>query len=92
MAIKLDTITPQGFTAQGAYCRIEEVHVTKTSVSFALRRYKDTGAQLFFSEVNYTAPYALTGVNPIQQGYLYLKTLEDFKGSTDVFEAGQPQQ
>jgi len=91
MAIKLDTITPQGFTAEGAYCRIEDVRVTKNAVSFVLRRYKDTAMQQFFSDVYYTAPYALNGVNPIQQGYVYLKTLADFEGGIDVFEDGQPQ-
>lgn len=91
MALKINCSTPQGFDVVGAYCRIEDMRVTKNSMSFMLRRYKDNTVQQFFLEVFYTAPYVLTGFNPIQQGYLYLKALPDFQGATDIFEAGQPQ-
>lgn len=90
MALKIDTTLPQGITVAGTYCRVEGISLTKTEITFALRRYKDNSGLPFFTESYYTAPYTLTGVNPIQQGYDYLKALPEFAGAVDIYEATQP--
>lgn len=90
MALKIDTTTPQGIAVSGAYCRIESISLTKTAITFALRRYKDNSGLPFFLEEYVTAPYDLTGKNPIQQAYDYLKALPEFASAVDVLEAGQP--
>jgi hypothetical protein len=92
MALKMDTTTPQGITVAGAYCRVEGISLTKTQIGFSLRRYKDNSGLPFFLEEYFTAPYALTGVNPLQQGYDYLKSLPEFASAVDLLELGQPQQ
>ena len=92
MAFKLNCCTPQGITIDGAYCRVESMTVTKDSITFPLRRYKDSVGFPFFEERYYTAPYVITSVNPLQQAYDYLKTLPEFSNAVDVFEDGQPQQ
>jgi hypothetical protein len=91
MALKIDTTTPQGINVTSAYCRVEGISLTKTDITFTLRRYKDNSGLPFFMEEPFAAPYALTGVNPLQQAYDYLKTLPEFTGAVDVLEVGQPQ-
>jgi hypothetical protein len=85
MAIKLNTIskTAQGFEVLGAYCRVEDVKVTKASAYCILRKYKDNSGVLHFAEDGISYPYALDGGNPIKQAYDYLKTLPEFAGATD---------
>jgi hypothetical protein len=90
MALKIDTTTPQGIVVAGAYCRVEGISLTKTEMTFTLRRYKDDSDVPFFTEEFYTAPYELNGVNPLKQAYGYLKALPPLAGAVDLFEAGQP--
>lgn len=92
MAFKINCTTPHGFDAEGAYCRVEGLTLTKGTLTFALRRYKDESGLPCFLEQYFSAPYALTSVNPLQQAYDYLKTLPEFAGAVDVYEAGQPQE
>jgi hypothetical protein len=84
MAFQIDTVTPQGLTAPAAYCRIEDMRLTTNTISFVLRRYKDRTAEQFLFDVYYTAPYAMNGSNPFEQGYAYLRALPEFEKATDV--------
>lgn len=91
MAFKINSTTVQGITVNLAYCRVEVMNLSKSQLQFALRRYVSNAGTPFFMEECFCAPYVLTGVNPLQQAYDYLKSLPEFAGAVDVLEAGQPQ-
>jgi hypothetical protein len=92
MAFTINSTMPQGITVNAAYCRVEAISlISKTEIQLALRRYAKPSGVPAFMEEYFTAPYVLTGVNPIQQAYDWLKAQPEFAGATDVLEAGQPQ-
>jgi len=91
MAITINSVSQQGISVNGAYCRVEEVSISKSEIFFILRRYAASKGVPSFMEEYFTAPYILIGVNPMQQAYAYLKTLPEFVGASDVLEPGQPQ-
>lgn len=85
MAIKLNTNTKtaQGFEVSGAYCRVEDVKVNKTTAYCVLRKYKDDSGVLHFAEEGISYSYALDGDNPIKQAYEHIKTLPEYAGAED---------
>lgn len=83
MAISKTVNTPQGFVADNAYIRVENVClVTKSQIQFNVRSYK-TIQNPFFSEIILSCAYDITKTNPIEQAYDYLKTLDAFIGARD---------
>lgn len=83
MALKKTTTTVQGFIATDAYHRVEGVSlVGKDKITFQVRSYKELGLPSF-SDTFYQSGLSLDGPNPIQQAYLYLKTLPEFSDATD---------
>ena len=84
MALKKTVITPQGFQAQDAYHRVENLTLlAKDTMSFTVRTYKQATGVPAFSEFHYTAQYDIENDNPIAQAYKHLKTLPEFAGATD---------
>ena len=85
MALQKTMPTPQGFTATDAYHRVEGVSIkSKTEISFRVRSYKDAVETVSFADHGYECSYDLSGANPIQQAYVYLKTLSEYSSATDV--------
>lgn len=82
MAIIKDTELENGIKVDGAYLRVENITLDKTSISFNVRKYVDK-TKSFFSEEYLTCSYDIEGENPFIQAYEYLKTLEEFKDSED---------
>jgi hypothetical protein len=83
MALKKQVVTPHGFTVSDAYHRIEDVTIIgKDKMNFSVKVYKDTDKESFASS-SFVCAYNLNGGNPLQQGYMHLKTLEDFKDAED---------
>lgn len=84
MALKKTVTTVHGLKASGAYHRVEGVEiVNKTSINFNIRSYSSANGFPFFSELALNCPYDISGENPIQQAYGYVKTLPDFSDATD---------
>jgi hypothetical protein len=84
MALKKTLTTPCGFTATGAYHRVEGVSLqAKDIIVFKVRSYKNDSGVPHFSDVEHTCAYDLSGSNPIAQAYEYLKTLSDFADAED---------
>jgi hypothetical protein len=83
MALSRTVTTPQGFTATGAYHRVEGVSVTKTQLAFRVRSYVQADKPAFGDQA-YECAYDLTGENPIRQAYLYLKTLPEWADAADA--------
>jgi hypothetical protein len=82
MAISINKTTETGFTANGTYSRVENIKLTKESLSFNLRHYKEKDLP-FFSEEIISCIYDIDGTNPIAQAYEYLKTLEEYSDDKD---------
>lgn len=83
MALLKTISTVYGFEAVDAYHRVEAVSiVSKESVNFYLRSYKEVGKP-FFAEQLLSANYSLTGENPIKQAYLHVKSLSQFADAVD---------
>lgn len=84
MALQNTTTSVFGLTATNAYHRVENVTLTsKTEITFSVRSYASTDMP-FFAEKIYSCAYDISGSNPIEQAYLYIKTLLEFTGATDV--------
>jgi hypothetical protein len=83
MALKKTTTTVHGFEAVDAYHRVEAVSlIGKDQIRFHVRSYAAPDKP-FFQEQVLSAPYGLSGGNPIAQAYAYLKTLPEFEGAVD---------
>jgi len=83
MAIKKQVVTPHGFTVADAYHRVEDATIIgKTKMNFSVKVYKDTDKEPFAAS-SFVCNYDLNGGNPLQQAYLHLKTLEEFKTAED---------
>lgn len=84
MALKKSEITSQGFNAVDAYHRIENINlITKNSIRFVVRSYKDNATLATFKERLYSCDYDLYGNNPVATAYLYIKSLPEFIGYVD---------
>lgn len=84
MALQKSVTTEQGFFAENAYHRVEELKlITKDTILFQVRSYKDTSGLPQFADVSYSCPYDLENKNPLEQAYEYLKTLSEFENAVD---------
>ena len=74
-----------------------QIDFSKTTMSFRVWVYPsqvqaDTaGAPALddLAETHSGVPYSLSGANPLEQAYAYLKTLPAYASATNVLEAGQ---
>ena len=84
MALQKSTTSPQGFNADNAYHRVENVSLlNKNSLNFMVLSYASASNNVSFQADAYNCDYDLEGDNPIKQAYEYLKTLPEFSGATD---------
>lgn len=83
MAMSKTITTPQGFTAQNAYHRVEAIKLTKQQIAFRVRSYVQPDKPAF-GDHGYECAYNLNGENPIRQAYLYLKTLPEWADAVDA--------
>lgn len=84
MALSKTITTETGLQASNAYHRVEAVTLpSKTEITFSVRSYASTDMP-FFAEEFYSCAYDLSGSNPIEQAYVYIKTLPEFAGATDI--------
>jgi hypothetical protein len=83
MALEKTTTTPHGFSASNAYHRVEGTQVSKDTMTFQVRSYKNNSGLPHFSDASFGCAYNITGDNPIAQAYAHLKTLPEFAGATD---------
>jgi hypothetical protein len=83
MALKKTVKTPHGFDASDAYHRIEGTQISKDTMAFQVRSYKDNSGLPHFADASFNCEYDIAGSNPIAQAYSYLKTLPEFAGAFD---------
>jgi hypothetical protein len=84
MALTKTVTTPQGFDAQDAYHRVENLTlIGKDVMSFCVRSYKQPTGVPAFAETQHTAPYDMAGDNPIAQAYEAAKKLSQFSDAKD---------
>lgn len=84
MAMKKTVTTAQGFEANDAYHRVENVVLTsKDKMSFRIRSYKDASGLPAFADEGFECDYNINGSNPIAQAYVFAKASEKFQDSLD---------
>jgi hypothetical protein len=84
MALKLDTVSPQGFNAIDAYHRVNGVSlISKNRINFFVQSFINKDALVAFASEQYSCLYDLDSNNPIAQAYNHLKTLPEFSGAKD---------
>jgi hypothetical protein len=83
MALEKTVTTPHGFDAVDAYHRVECTQVSKDTMTFQVRAYKDNSGLPHFVDTSFNCAYDIRGNNPIAQAYQHLKTLPEFAGATD---------
>lgn len=64
------------------YVKVVEVSATKYEAQMAVNILESQDGKSYFSET-YKFPINLNGENPIKQGYLYLKTLDEYRNAED---------
>jgi hypothetical protein len=93
-------VTYKTIQMNAAYFRVvrPQIDVAKNTMSFSVWPFPSQAtasdqANLLSDLAEYytAAPYSVTGSNPFEQAYAYLKELPEYAGAIDVFEAGQPQ-
>jgi hypothetical protein len=91
-------ITYKSIQLADAYFRVvrPQIDTSKNTMSFGVWAFpsqataSDQANMLSDVALYYSgAPYSISGSNPFEQAYAYLKTLPDFEGATNVLEAGQ---
>lgn len=83
MALEKTVTTSHGFTAANAYHRVEGTQVSKDTMAFQVRSYKDNSGLPHFADESFNCAYDIAGDNPIKQAYAHLKTLPEFAGATN---------
>lgn len=91
-------ITYKSIEITEAYFRVirPQIDVSKNSMTinvwvFPTQAASEDPANMLSDRAMYynDVPYDISGSNPFEQAYAHLKTLPEFEGAVDVFEAGQ---
>lgn len=84
MALEMNTTLPSGISIANAYIRVENVELLdKSNIRFEAK-YRVNSSSGVVHKTTFSCPYVLSGDNPIQQAYVYLKTLDKFATAEDV--------
>lgn len=95
MGLQIDKVLENGLSVNNVYARIDSIMGSKIGLDFSVNYYASREAFLsgkpYLQQEMYkfTPSVSRDSKNFIQQGYIYLKTLEQFKNSSDVLEEGQ---
>lgn len=82
MAIKNKVKLDNGVIVDEAYCRVENIQLSKTEMTFTLRNYVEV-EKPFFSESLFSCSYDIEGDNAFIQAYEHVKSLDYFVSSID---------
>jgi hypothetical protein len=85
MALSKTFTTNTGLVINNAYCKVENLLVTKDRIRFSVNCYVDnSGKHECFTSFGYNAPYVIDETNPIKQAYEFAKIQKDFASSFDI--------
>ena len=77
-------------TITGAYIVVSSVIVSKPLATITVQfKSNDKSSVVLTKQYQFIPDVTDSATNVIKQGYEYLKTLDEFKGATDVLETGQ---
>jgi len=83
MAMRKNLSSNTGLAVNNAYCKVEDLRVTKDRIRFSVNCYVDnSGEYASFTSFGYNAPYSIDQTNPIKQAYEFAKT-QQFADATD---------
>lgn len=80
VTLKTNFGTDAEFT--NAYVRVDSVKVEKNFAQALVHTHKEKNGQVL-QQKGYSFEYAINGLNPIAQTYIYLKTLPEFADAID---------
>lgn len=81
--MRKNLVANNGIAIDNAYCKVENLLVTKDRIRFLVNCYVDnSGEYASFTSFGYNAPYVIYQTNPIQQAYEFAKT-QQFADATD---------
>lgn len=95
MGLKIDKTLDSGITLQGAYVKITNINGNKDILDLSVCFYvsyqacRDGKPPVDYASHKFKPSVEQGTENFLKQGYMYLKTLAEFKGSLDVFEPDQ---
>lgn len=95
MGMQLSKKLNNGLDLPNVYARIDSLNGSKKSIIFSLNYYASRKSFIegnqFIQQERYTFTPSVekNSENIFKQGYLYLKTLDEFKDAIAVFEEGQ---
>lgn len=78
------TVVFKGIVVPASYIVVvaPTIHPGNTEISFSVQFASKEGAPTF-DTANYACAYSLEGANPVDQAYLYLKSLPEFADAID---------
>lgn len=87
MALRMTVHTETGLLAPMAYLRVEGVTIDAAALgtmTFRVRSYVDPARYPAFQDDGFECAYTVSGRDPMEQAYLYLKTLPSFEAAQDA--------
>ena len=84
MAMKKNLVADNGIVINNAYCKVENIHLTKDCIRFSVNCYiDDSGEHQCFTSFGFNSPYVIDVTNPIKQAYEFAKTQAKFADAED---------
>ena len=82
MSLIVDTVF-KGISVESAKVTIGDIYIADGHTVLAVTaNWSAPDAAEYFRQTTYNCPYDITGADPLTQAYAYLKTLDEFSGST----------
>lgn len=96
MGLKQTKTLDSGITVENAYIRVSSFYGNKSNIEFIIstyfsREYYLDGMMPVVPPQRYSfvPDMSRTAKNPLEQIYMYVKTIDEFSDAFDVFEEGQ---
>lgn len=77
-------VTYKSVTLKNCYIKVWRFEGTSSKLNFGVGYYVNNNSEILFSESYEMDNFVLETPNPIEQAYLYLKTLDKFSDAIDV--------
>jgi len=84
MALSKTFTANNGVVVRNAYCKVEDLRVTKDRLRFSVNCYVDnSGEHQCFTSFGFNSPYVIDVTNPIKQAYEFAKKQAEFANAEE---------
>lgn len=77
-------VTYKNVTLKNCYIKVWRFEGTTSKLNFGVGYYANRSSEMLFSENYEIDNFILESPNPIEQSYLYLKSLDRFSAAVDI--------